>query len=118
MELPDEPSDILGLAMYRVINNGMISDPGYRKFVSKLNENIVLSTDYYDIMISFKDNSFTISRNIENPTVIIKVSVEEFFRIMEKQTSMIFSFLKGKMKFKKGLFKVLKIYKLFSKIMS
>jgi len=116
VEIPDEPTDILGLAMHRVINKNINEDSNYKKFIEKLNENIVISTDYYDLMLKFKDGEFEVTREIKDPTIIVKITIEEFFKIMDKKTSMMISFLKGRMKFKKGLFKVLKVYKLFSKV--
>ncbi|MHA1311109.1 MAG: hypothetical protein ACTSWR_03105 [Candidatus Helarchaeota archaeon] len=118
MEIPDEPDDILGLGIYRRIKTVTEISPDFKKFVDNLNENILLSTDYYDFMIKFKDENFEVTREIENPTIIIKIKIEEFFKIMEKRTSMVFSFLKGKMKFKKGLTKLFKVYKLFGNILS
>jgi putative sterol carrier protein len=114
MDLFQGPTDIFGIAIYHALNKKMSENENYRGFVKSLNESIVIDLDYYPLMIKLAEGAVEVTRNIENPTVIVKINTQDFLNILDAKASIMGLFLKGKMKFKKGFFKLLKVYKLFS----
>ncbi|MHA1378698.1 MAG: SCP2 sterol-binding domain-containing protein [Candidatus Helarchaeota archaeon] len=118
MDLFEGPTDIFGMALYNSLTDKVENDPKYREFVNNLNEKIVVDLDYYPVMLKFEKDHFEVTRKIEDPTIKIKVSIQNYLNILEGKTSILGLFFKGKLKIKKGLTKILKVYKLFSKIAS
>ncbi|MHC1590588.1 MAG: SCP2 sterol-binding domain-containing protein [Candidatus Helarchaeales archaeon] len=119
MDLFKGPTDMFGMALYNGISSKMEKDERYRKFISKLRENILVELDYYPILLKFEGNSFEVTREIkEKASVIMKINIQDFMDILDGKSSIISTFLKGKMKFKKGLTKILKVYRLFSNMIN
>lgn len=118
MEIWEGPTDIFGMAMYYSITKNMEKFPKYRDFINNLTLNLVLELDYYPVMIKFEQDSFEITREIENPDAIVKIGVQDLMKILDKKTGMLRLLLKRKLKFRKGFTKIFKIYKVFSKMVS
>lgn len=116
MDLFQGPTDLFGIAINNALNKKIGADQKYREFIKSLTENIVIDLDYYPLMIKFAGGKFEISRYIENPTVVVKINTQDFLNILDEKTSIMGLFLRGKMKFKKGFLKLLKVYKIFSKM--
>jgi len=114
MDLFQGPTDLFGIAIYHSLNKKMSEDEKYRDFIKSLKESIVIDLDYYPVMIKLTGGAPEVTRNIDNPTVIVKINTQDFLNILDAKASIMGLFLKGKMKFKKGFFKLLKVYKLFS----
>ncbi len=117
MEKYEGPTDIFGIAIYSALTRKMEEDPEYRAFIENLNMNLIVELDYYPLMIKFEKDKFTITRDIEDPTVIVKINTQDFLDIVDGKSSIIRKFLGRKMKFKKGITKLFKVYKIFSKMM-
>lgn len=120
MDLFEGPTDVFGMAIYNSLKGKIDSDPKYEKFVNNLDENIIVDLDYYPILLKFeKGKEFEVIKDFdEKPTVKVKITIQNFLDILDGRSSIIKSFLKGQLKFKKGLLKIFKIYKLFSRMMS
>ncbi len=120
MQVWEGPTDIFGYGVYRAITNKRISDPKYDEFINKLeNLNIRVNLDYYPIMMKFDNGNFEVTRDVsDKPSVIIKIKTQDFMDIVDGKSSIIKSFLTFKMKMPKGITKMLKIYKIFSKMMN
>ena len=116
MDLFEGPMDVFGMALYNSINEKIEQNPKYREFVNNLEETIVVELDYYPLMIKFEKERFEVSRELEKPTIKIKVSVQNYVNIIDRKSSIIGLFLKGKLKIKKGFTKIFKVYKLFSEM--
>jgi putative sterol carrier protein len=114
MDLFQGPTDLFGIAINSALNKKIGADQKYREFIKSLKENVVVDLDYYPLMIKFGEGKFEVSRNIENPTVVVKINTQDFLNILDNKASIMGLFLRGKMKFKKGFLKLLKVYKIFS----
>ncbi len=118
MERFEGPTDVFGIGLYYSITSKMQADSKYQDFINNLTLNILLDLDYYPIMIKFKEKSLEITREIEKADVILRVSAQDFLEILDEKTSIIRLFLRRRLKFKKGLLKILKVYKIFSGVIS
>ena len=116
MELFQGPTDLFGIAIHHSLSKKVGEDEKYRDFIKSLKERIVIDLDYYPVMIKLTGGAFEVTRNVENPTVIVKINTQDFLNILDAKASIMGLFLKGKMKFKRGFFKILKVYKLFSNL--
>jgi putative sterol carrier protein len=114
MDLFQGPTDIFGIAINSALNKKITADQKYREFIQSLKENLVIDLDNYPLMLKFGEGKFEITRNIENPTVIVKMNTQDFLNILDNRATIMGLFLRGKMKFKKGFLKLLKVYKIFS----
>lgn len=120
MDVFEGPTDIFGMAIYHSLTEKMEENPKYRKFINKIEENILLELDYYPLMVKFGKDSLEITREIiEKPSVKVKIKAQDFLNIIDGKSTMIRTFLRGKMGLNfKGLLKIMKVYKIFSNIMS
>jgi len=118
MDLFKGPTDVFGMAIYNSLSQKIEQDYKYRDFINDLNEKIVIEMDYYPLMIKFEENNFQVTRDIEEPTIKLKIAVQDFLDIIDGKSSIIGLFLKRKLKIKKGMLKIFKIFKIFSKMMS
>ena len=119
MDLFKGPTDIFGIALYYSINRKMEEDPDYRDFINNLNLRLIVELDYYPVFIKFEEGSFEISREIEKGDVTLKMKAQNFMDIVDGKTSIIKTFLRGKMGFKpfyKLFTKLFTVYKIFSNI--
>ncbi|MHA1264394.1 MAG: SCP2 sterol-binding domain-containing protein [Candidatus Helarchaeota archaeon] len=117
MEIYEGPNDIFGVAIYNALNTKIEEDAEYRKFLEKLDLNLVIELDYYPFMIQFKKGRFEVTRNIQDPDVTVKMKTQDFLDILDGKASIFSTFLKGKMGFKpiyKLFTKLLTVYKIFS----
>ena len=115
MRLWEGPTDILGIGIYNSITKHMDEDPKYRQFINGLEMKIVLDVGFYPVMIKFDKDTFQITRDIEKPDLTLKIAAQNMFNMSEGRSSMIWLFLKRKVKIKPFL-KILKAYKIFSKV--
>ena len=120
MEVWNAPTDMFGYGVYKSIMRKRESDPKYDEFINKLeNLNIRVNLDYYPIMMKFDKGNFEVTRDVsDKPSVVIKIKTQHFMDIVDGKSSIIKSFLTFKMKMPKGITKMLKIYKIFSKMMN
>ena len=120
MQVWEGPTDIFGYGVYRSIKVKMETDPKYREFINKLeNLNIRVNLDYYSIMMKFDKGNFEVTRDLsDKPSVIINIKTQDFMNIIDDKSTILRSFLTFKMKMKKGITKMFKIYKIFSKMMN
>ncbi|MHA1144075.1 MAG: SCP2 sterol-binding domain-containing protein [Candidatus Helarchaeota archaeon] len=110
--------DFVGLALYHMFNSNMEVSQKFRDRVKKTKEKIVLDLDMYPIMINLTEVPIEITRYFtEEPTIIVKMPTQDLLHIVEGKSSMIRSFLTGKMKLKRGITKLMKVYNLFSKVL-
>jgi len=114
MEVWEGPTDILGIGLYHSITSRMNEDSDYRQFINDLELNVVVDLGFYPLMIKFKKESLEITRVIEKADVTLKVNAQDLFDLTEGKSSMIWFFLKRKLKIKPFL-KLFKVYKIFSK---
>lgn len=115
MEVWEGPVDILGIGLYHSIINRMEEDSNYRQFINDLEMNIVLDLEFYPVMIKFGKNSLDITTDIEKPDATLKIKAQDLFDLTEGKSSIVGLFLKRKLKVKPFL-KLLKVYKVFSKV--
>lgn len=121
MEVYDGPTDVFGVAIYNALNEKMEQDPEYREFIHNLNLNLVVELDYYPFMLKFTKDSFEITREIQKPDVTVKMKTQDFLDILDGKSSIIKTFLKGRMGFKplyKLFSKLMTVYKLFNKLVA
>jgi len=112
------PTDIFGMGLYYVISKNIKDFSKYRDFINNLNLNLVLELNYYPLMIKFQKESFEVTREIEKPDVIMKFDVQDLLNIVEGKTGIMRLILKRRIRIKKGFTKLLKVYKVFSQLVS
>jgi putative sterol carrier protein len=112
------PTDIFGMTIYYALSKNIKDFPKYRDFINTLNLNLVLELNYYPLMIKFQKESFEVTREIEKPDAILKLDVQDLLNILDKKAGIMRLILKRRIKIKKGFTKLLKVYKIFSQIVS
>ncbi len=76
-----------------------------------------LELDYYPLMIKFQKDSFEVTREIEEPDVIMKIKTQDLLSLLDKKVGMLRLFFTRRLKLNfKGLLKILTVYKIFSKM--
>ena len=121
MQVYEGPTDVFGVAIYNALNQKMDEDPDYRDFVNNLELNLVVELDYYPFMIKFTKDAFEVTREVQKPDVIIKMKTQDFLDILDGRSSIMKTFLRGKMGFKpitKLFTKLMTVYKLFNNLIS
>ena len=115
MEVWEGPVDLLGIGLYHSITSRMNEDSDYRQFINDLELNLVVDLEFYPIMIKFEKDSLEITTDIEKADVTLKVSAQDLFDLTDGKSSIFGLFLRRKLRVKPFL-KLLKVYKIFSKI--
>jgi putative sterol carrier protein len=117
MERFEGPTDIFGMAVHYSIASNMETSPDYQEFINNLDMNLKLELDYYPLMIKFQKDSFEVTREIEEPDIVMKIKTQDLLSLLDKKVGMLRLFFTRRLKLNfKGLLKILTVYKIFSKM--
>jgi putative sterol carrier protein len=99
----EEPRDFLGYLLAHAIEN-QLQDPEFISRVKTWKMTVVLETNYYPLTMVFDNGLKIIRKAVENPTLIVKISMDTINQIIKEECSPLKAFFKGNIKVK-GLFR-------------
>ncbi|MHA1132240.1 MAG: hypothetical protein ACTSQQ_15750, partial [Candidatus Helarchaeota archaeon] len=88
MEKFEGPTDIFGMAIHYSITRDMKAFPKYKNFINNLDLKMRLELDYYPLLIKFQKDTFEITREMEKPDIVMKITAQDLLKLLEKKVGM------------------------------
>lgn len=99
----EEPTDFVGFLFAHTVSK-QLENPEIESRVRNWKMTVVVDTNYYPVTIEFNDGVRIIRKFIDNPTLIVKISMDTISHIIKGELSPFRAFLSGDIKVK-GMFR-------------